>query len=146
MAASARMLAVDGTEAAVAGMATPLNLDVIRGAGLWSAALDEAGPDDLVLAARGRDPEAAIGAAEAALAERPGPPAAGAEAAPRTVRAAARRLTGANLAVISVPGEHAAWACWDALRAGLHVFCFSDNVIMAHEVALKEEALRRGLL
>jgi FdrA protein len=146
MVASARMLAVAGTEAAMAAMATPLNLDVIRDSGLWADAMAGAGPDDLVLAARGRDPEAAVDAADAALAERPVPGAPGQEPAPRTIRAAARRLAGANLAVISVPGEHAAWACWDALRAGLHVFCFSDNVIIADEVALKEEALRRGLL
>jgi FdrA protein len=48
--------------------------------------------------------------------------------------------------VISVPGEHAAWCCWDALASGLHVFCFSDNVSLHHEVSLKREALRRGLL
>jgi FdrA protein len=148
MAASARMLAVPGTEAAMAAMATPLNLDLLRESGLWDeAALAGAGADDLVLAARGADPAAAIGAAAAALAMRApvdrrpeeGP-------APRTVRTAARRLSGANLAVISVPGEHAAWACWDALSAGLHVFCFSDEVPVADEVLLKDEALRRGLL
>jgi FdrA protein len=146
MAASARMMAVEGTEAAMAAMATPLNLDVLRDSGLWADALSGAGPDDLVLAARGRDPEAAIGAAEAALAERRATRASASEPAPRTVRAAAGQLPGANLAVISVPGEHAAWTCWDALRAGLNVFCFSDNMIIAHEVLLKEEALRRGLL
>jgi FdrA protein len=148
MAASARMLAVPGTEAAMAAMATPLNLDLLRENGLWDdAALAGAGPDDLVLAARGEDPEAAIGAGAAALSERAAVErGAGDGPAPRTLRAAARRLAGANLAVISVPGEHAAWACWDALRAGLHVFCFSSDVPVADEVRLKDEALRRGLL
>ena len=146
MAASARMLAVDGTDAAMAAMATPPNVDVLREGGLWDETL-AAGPDDLVLAARGRDPRAAIRAGEAALSERPaGGPAAGTAPAPRTVRTAAAGLAGANLAVVSVPGEHAAWVCWDALQAGLHVFCFSDNVSVADEVRLKDEALRRGLL
>jgi FdrA protein len=148
MAASARMLAVPGTEAAMAAMATPLNLDLLRESGLWDdAALSGAGPDDLVLAARGDDAEAAIQAGTAALAERAaaGRPS-GEGPAPRTVRAAARQLPGANLAVVSVPGEHAAWACWDALRCGLNVFCFSNNVAVADEVLLKDEALRRGLL
>jgi len=139
------MLGVAGTEAAMAAMATPLNLDVLREGGLWAEELAGAGPDDLVLAARGSDPEAAIRAGEAALAERAdGRAAAGAP--PRTVRTAASALPGANLAVVSVPGEHAAWVCWDALQAGLHVFCFSDNVPVADEVRLKDEALRRGLL
>jgi FdrA protein len=50
------------------------------------------------------------------------------------------------VAVVSVPGEHAVWACWDALAAGLNVFCFSDNVSVEDEIRLKDEALRRGLL
>src|SRR5207247_4543867 len=119
----------------------------MREGGLWDAVLERAGPDDLVLAARGRGAAAAIRAGDSALAERAAAAAtADAEPAPRTIRTAARRLPGANLAVVSVPGEHAAWACWDALRAGLNVFCFSDQVSVADEALLKDEALRRGLL
>jgi len=147
MLASARMASVEGVEAAMAAMATPSNLSVLREAGLWDSSLESCGLDDLVLAARGADPAAAIRAGQAALAQGapvstptgPGP-------APRSVRGAARRLPGANLAVISVPGEYAAWPCWDALNAGLSVFCFSDNVSVGDEVLLKDEALRRGLL
>ena len=147
MLASAQMASVEGIEAAMAAMATPFNLGVLREIGLWDSSLDRCGPDDLVLAARGFDPAAAIRAGQAALSQRaaastpigPGP-------VPRTVRGAARRLPGANVAVISVPGEHAAWPCWDALNAGLSVFCFSDNVSVKDEVLLKDEALRRGLL
>src|SRR5215469_13481508 len=100
MAASARMVAVDGVEAAMAAMATPLNLELLREGGLWDPALEEAGAGDLVLAARGAAARAAIEAAESALAERPPVAAGGTRPAPRTVRAAARRLPGANLAVI----------------------------------------------
>lgn len=147
MVASARMLEVEGVTAAMAAMATPLNLEILRESGLWDPALEAAAADDLVLAARAADPAAAIRAGEAALAERaPAGPAADAGAPPRTVRTAARRLPGANLALVSVPGQHAAWACWDALQTGLNVFCFSDNVSIADEVLLKDEALRRGLL
>ncbi|HKF76342.1 MAG TPA: FdrA family protein [Candidatus Dormibacteraeota bacterium] len=150
MLASARMLEAEGVDAAMAAMATPLNLDLLREAELWDVRIEGAGPGDLVLAARGPGAEAGVQAAERALAERPEPAGtgAGAGAGPpaRTVRSGAGRLRGANLAVISVPGEHAAWACWDALQAGLNVFCFSDNVAVEHEVQLKDEALRRGLL
>ena len=129
MLASARMLEVQGVDSAMAAMATPLNLGVLRGSGLWGPPLESAGPDDLVLAARGAEPEAAIRAAEAVLAaQSPGAEAGGVGPPPRTIRTAAGRLPGANLAVIAVPGEHATWACWDALNAGLSVFCFSDNV------------------
>jgi FdrA protein len=45
-----------------------------------------------------------------------------------------------------VPGEYAAVEAFAALRAGLHVFCFSDRVSLDDEVALKKEARSRGLL
>jgi FdrA protein len=147
MLASRRMLDVPGVEAAMAAMASDLNLAMIREAGLWDASLENARPDDLVLAARGEDPAAAIEAADAALAERAGPTDSGPRQLPaRTIRTAAQRLPGANLALISVPGEHAVWSAWDALRSGLNVFCFSDNVSLEDEVRLKREALDRGLL
>lgn len=146
MLASARMLEAGGVDAAMAAMATPLNLAVLRESGLWESSLDTATGDDLVLAARGLDPDGAIHAAETALAERAPVAAGGGYPLPRTVRAAARQLPGANLALVSVPGPHAPWVCWDALASGLHVFCFSDNVSVADEVLLKDEALRRGLL
>jgi FdrA protein len=53
---------------------------------------------------------------------------------------------GADLALVSVPGEHAFVEALDALRAGLHVLVFSDNVPLGHEVALKREAADAGLL
>ena len=147
MVASARMASLDGVEAAMAAMATPFNLGVLKESGLWEPSLERCGPEDLVLAARGTDPAAAIREGDAALAERTSAArAVGQAPAPRTVRGAARALPGANLAVISVPGEHAAWACWDALRSGLNVFCFSDNVSVEDEIRLKDEALQRGRL
>ena len=116
---------VDGVDAAMAAMATPVNLGVLRDSGLWDASLELAGPSDLVLAARGSDPEAGLRAGAAALTARAPVADVGIAPPPRTVRTAARRLPLANLAVISVPGEHAAWACADALQAGLNVFCLA---------------------
>jgi FdrA protein len=52
----------------------------------------------------------------------------------------------ANFALISVPGRYAFVEAMEALRAGLHVMVFSDNVSIEHEVLLKEEAARRDLL
>ena len=46
----------------------------------------------------------------------------------RTIAVAARSLPGANLAVISVAGQYAADEAWEALRNGLHVLLFSENV------------------
>ncbi|MGZ4626278.1 MAG: hypothetical protein ACXV3S_08330, partial [Kineosporiaceae bacterium] len=56
------------------------------------------------------------------------------------------RASGAGLALVSVPGQHAFPEAMDALEAGLDVLVFSDNVPVDQEVRLKEEARRRGLL
>jgi FdrA protein len=53
---------------------------------------------------------------------------------------------GANVALVSVPGEYATLEAHRALSRGLHVFLFSDHVSVADEVALKRRGAERGLL
>jgi FdrA protein len=146
MQVSRRVGDLDGVTSALIAMATELNLGLLAGMGFASV---DAGPNDLVVAIRAADEAtltAALGELEAALAAGrggeqrgfgDGPP-------PRTVRDA---LTGGgDLALVSVPGPHAFVEALDALRADAHVMIFSDNVPLAHEVALKREAAERGLL
>jgi FdrA protein len=64
---------------------------------------------------------------------------------PKTLEQALK-LGNENLAVIAVPGRYAAAEAYTALRAGLHVFLFSDNVSLADEVGLKWLASERDLL
>jgi FdrA protein len=64
----------------------------------------------------------------------------------RSLEIALRRDEAANLAVITVAGEHAWLEAEQALRHGLHVFLFSDNVPIEYEQRLKALALRKGLL
>ena len=73
-------------------------------------------------------------------APRPGAP-------PRRARSARRAaLAGANVALVSVPGEYATLEAHRALSRGLHVFLFSDHVSVEDEVALKRRGAERGLL
>jgi FdrA protein len=142
------MEAVPGVARAAAMMGTPQNLVLLHDAGLLAAAGEAAGPTDLViavLASSGAAAEAARAATERALTARPasGPP--GAAPRPRTLAGALRALPGANLALISVPGAYAGAEALKALRAGLHVMLFSDNVPVATEVELKTLARERGL-
>ncbi len=51
-----------------------------------------------------------------------------------------------HIAQISVPGAYAGAEALKALQLGLNVFLFSDNVSLDHEVAIKREAAKRGLL
>jgi FdrA protein len=137
----------DGAEAVSVGMATPLNLELLRDQGFD---VDDAGPNDLVIAVRARDDEAidaAVAAVERELAAKGAPAGAAAErAAARSLAAAARRDGELNLAFLSIPGEHVAYEASAALEAGLHVFCFSDGVSLDTEVRLKRRAAERGLL
>jgi FdrA protein len=139
--------AAPGVEEAGCVMGTEANKALLREAGLDFPDLATAGPDDLVLAARGVTEEAAraaIALAADALARRRQAAAPGYR--PRTVAAAVRQLPEATLALISVPGRFARGPAQEALDAGLHVLLFSDNVPLEDEVALKARAAARGLL
>jgi FdrA protein len=147
MQVSRRVADVDGVSAALIAMATELNLDVLAGMGF---ATPDAGPNDLLIAIRVADDaalEAALTELEAALAAASGGATAGGfgdAPPPRTVRDAA--AFGGNLALISTPGDSAYVEALDALRGGLNVMVFSDNVPVELEVALKREAAERDLL
>lgn len=123
---------------------TPSNKALLKASGLLTKAGDAARPDDLIIAVRGHGAQAALARAEALLQAGTQTRAAG-ESFP-TLASAIAGLAGANLALISVPGEYAAAEARRALERGLHVMLFSDNVPLADEMALKDLALERGLL
>ena len=55
-------------------------------------------------------------------------------------------IVGANLVLISTPGEYAASEAFKALSLGLNVMLFSDNVELQDEIALKRFAQERDLI
>jgi len=137
---------VPGVETAFVAMATELNLDLLGGMGF--AVPTDATANDMVVALRAGDDgalEQARVTLEASLTERAAPTGLGAPPAPRTVGSATDRLD-ANLALVSTPGRYAFLDALDAVQSGLSVVVFSDNVPLAQEVRLKDEAARRGLL
>jgi len=138
-----------GVETAALMIGSETNKTLMREAGLLTADGAAAGPNDLVIALRAADAAAAkeaLARAEALL-ERPAlRGGAGEEWHPKTLDTALTGLPGANLALISVPGEFAAAEARKALDRGLHVMLFSDNVPIEDERALKETARDRGLL
>ncbi|PAB00155.1 DUF1116 domain-containing protein [Enterococcus canintestini] len=56
------------------------------------------------------------------------------------------QLPDANMALFSIPGEYGATEMENALKKGLHVFSFTDNVSLEDEVRLKNLAHEKGLL
>jgi FdrA protein len=137
---------LDGIADAVVAMATPNNRDLLRQNGFVGPALDAAGANDLLIAVKGDSADAA--AIEAAVDRllRPDPSAPEEEARPTTLLAAVRANPDANMVLISVPGEYAAAEARRALLLDKHVMLFSSNVSTEDEVALKKEAVSRGLL
>lgn len=147
MALTQKMAALSGVAEAVAVMATPMNKELLAGVGLLTAAADAGGADDLIVAIRAESDAACAAALEifaGATARRAEDKKAAVAFA--SLDTAVRHLPDANLAVISVPGEYAAREARAALRNGLNVMLFSDNVSLADEIALKTTAHEKGLL
>lgn len=141
--------ALAGVEECGLMMATPANKRILEEAHVLAPEGEAAGPSDIVLAVRARDDAAAAAAlAEARrLLEKPRVHEAGDDTwQPRTLRVALEAAPGANLALVSVPGAYAVAEARKAMAAGLNVMMFSDNVALADEIALKQEATRRGVL
>src|SRR5262249_25850374 len=127
------------------GMGTPANLEVLAGYG----AQVQATPADLVIAVEAQNGAAADALAQAELELSSSSP----ETSPgatrpraRSLAAAARELDGANVALISVPGDYAVLEAHRALSAGMHVFLFSDHRPLEAEIDLKRRGAELGLL
>jgi len=134
----------EGIEDAVVAMGTPHNLELLTDNGY--AGLDGVGPNDMIIAVTGAGltadgVETAVDDLLAAAQE-----STATEVRPSTLAGAIAANADANLVLISVPGEHAAREARRALALGRHVMIFSDNVSVEDEVALKEDAVKRGLL
>jgi FdrA protein len=131
-------------------MCTPANLQIVVEAGLAKGLDPGAGPNDMVVALAASDDATAEAAFERAATLMRG---AAAEAAgegqrfvPTTISEAVAELPASNLALISTPGTYAAAEALKALKRGLHVFLFSDNVPIADEIELKRLGVRKQLL
>jgi FdrA protein len=150
MRVSQQIAALPDVEQAVVVMGTEHNKALLASVGLLTDAAQSAHPDDLIIAIEARSAaalETAIAAVESALTERgTAHSSSSSQPTPRTLSAALSRLPDANLALISVPGPFAKREALKALRAGLHVLLFSDNVALADEIELKRLAHDQGLL
>lgn len=134
-------------------MGTAANLGVLAAAGLLTDLARKPTPKDLVLAVAGADDAAvdeAIALAERLLTEGAGTaPVLGQAVEERvatTIAEASAESGRLSLALVSTAGEYATAEALKALKRGLHVFLFSDNVPVADEMELKHLAIRKGLL
>lgn len=150
MQVSRQVATTSGISAAQVAMATELNVEVLTGMGFDIP--EQAGANDLVIALRAESAdalEAGLAAVEDALAglrsAGRGSTGMGQAPPPRTIGSAGRAGE-ANLALISVPGQHAVSETFDAIGAGLSVMLFSDNVSVEDEIRLKDAAREADVL
>jgi FdrA protein len=135
---------------ASAVMATEANQALLREAGLLVEGV-AAGPNDLLVVVDGQGDAAvaeALQAARSALDQKPAQQggAGRSDPPPRSLQMGLEKAPDANLAIISTPGAYAASEAFKALRLGLNVMLFSDNVEDDDELALKQFARERQLL
>ncbi|MDD5728902.1 MAG: hypothetical protein PHV59_10085, partial [Victivallales bacterium] len=138
---------IAGLERVAVLMATPMNKSLLEDMGILNTEGKAAGPNDLVIAMSVEDEATAEEVKtklEALLNEKNQQPRT--QQPCRNIKTALKQLPGAELAVISLPGEFAAAEAEKALHAGLNVFMFSDNVSLADELKLKQLAHDKKLL
>ncbi|HSN94962.1 MAG TPA: hypothetical protein VLR89_07870, partial [Anaerolineaceae bacterium] len=140
---------LEGVEDLLVGMGTDLNLDLARGLGLATNDFDTLTPNDLFIAAKIDDAVISMGAVEKACSDylnKSTESDSDEDFQASSLSSAIQFMPGANMAVISVPGQYASVEVEAALDAGLHVMLFSDNVPVEDELRLKQKAVEKGLL
>jgi FdrA protein len=148
MTVSAKVSAVPGIEAASVVMASATNVENLARAGLGDFGVR---PNDLVVAVSGTDEACAeaLRKADELLSAKAGSgddEGAGAQQPITSIQMAVAKDPAHNFALISVPGDYAASEAMKALRLGLDVMIFSDNVPEESELALKRFAQERNLI
>jgi len=148
---AAQLRGREGVAQASCVMATPANLAQLQDADLAIGDVAPS-PSDLLVVVRGEPAacDAALAAADEILRSSKAASGGGESSAfvlPLTsIALGVAAEPGADLALISVPGDYAAAEAMKALALGLHVMMFSDNVAIAEERAIKTAARSRGLL
>ena len=146
---SAMLGKLPGVEQASAVMATENNLALLAEAGLRVDA-KAARASDLLIVVQGEKSAlpAAIEEAMKSLTRQTEDNGGEARAAlrPRSIQMALKVAGEANMALISTPGDYAAAEAMKALRLGLNVMLFSNNVSVEEELALKQFAREKDLI
>jgi FdrA protein len=148
MSLSTKANGIQGIDQAVVVMGTEMNKGVLRNVGLFTPEVEDARSGDLVIVIKAPTVErceSALTEIEALLRMRD-TSRRGGGLTYATLASAVRHVAGANLAIISVPGEHAAREARKALDHDLHVMLFSDNMSVEDEIELKQAAHAKGLL
>ncbi len=139
---------LDGVEEALVGMGTDLNVEIAHNIGVATPEFDkDVTANDFFVAVKCGD-KAAFDAAMKKVDELLNKKTESKAASyfPPTLEGALKIDPDLNMAVISVPGRHAADVAQGCLDNGINVMLFSDNVTIDEERALKTYAYAHELL
>lgn len=148
MSVSREVSKMEGIEEATLVMGTDSNLQILRDSGFEAEKIEEAGPNDLIIAVQGRENQVpkALAKVDELLTRRKSSSETEGKKQPYSIEGAFDYIPQANLVLISVPGEFAAREARKALEKNLHVMLFSGNVSLEDEIELKEMAVDKNLL
>ncbi len=135
------------TDSAVV-MGTKENKSMLQSAGLITDELKSADDMDLMIAFQygsAEESDIILGKINELLKQSKESKTTGETLNPMSIESAVQQLPGANMAMISVAGRYAGHEAMKALRNGLHVMLFSDNVTIEQEIELKKYARDKGL-
>lgn len=147
---SGNLTSAKGVKDASVMMGTDHNKAIMQKAGILSKeAAETATPNDLVvgiLADSDESMEAAVKLLEEQFENKTKAAAVDGRIKVKTQDAAVKQLGKPNFAVISLPGKYAGNEAMKAMKNGMHVLLFSDNISIEEENRLKDYALEHELL
>lgn len=148
MSLSSKMNGLEGVEQAVVSMGTQMNKDLLENIGLLTDEAQAATPNDLIIAVEASTDERieeVMDVIQTELTSKKGGSGKGKVQSVKTANLALNVMPEANMAIISIPGEYAAREAKQAMKKGMHVMLFSDNVTIEEEKDLKEYGRDHGL-
>ncbi|HEY9292727.1 MAG TPA: acyl-CoA synthetase FdrA [Microlunatus sp.] len=146
---SKKLTDLDGVDQVSVMMGSPANREILAATGFDGPELEQAGPGDLVVGVIAQTDEAVDQVLDRIDDELNAQNATRRSDRVQGVRSLGRALTkspDAELALVSIPGDHVASQVDALLDANLDVMIFSDNVAIDDEVRLKTKARDRGLM
>lgn len=146
---TARINELDGVTMSQVMMGTDANKDILENTNLLSEEAKGASPNDLMIVVESDNPQiidVVLPEVKSFLEDLSVKTTATKAKAATSWQEAFEHLPDANLALFSIPGEYGAPEMEAALRKGLHVFSFTDNIPVEDEIRLKKLAHENGLL
>ncbi len=138
---------LEGVNRVLALLGTEGNKKILRDLGFADEGVEASTPNDLIVCVEtGSDERFAAALQEVDRLLNQAARSSSEQMATQSLDEAVQEMTGANFALISIPGEFARLDVTEALEKGLNVMLFSDNVSIEDELFLKDLAISKGLL